>query len=453
MAEEYTGNSIATSSLTPLNWWNLHATNSSLSSWTNSNTWSQANPNSSSSCEEDVSASTSFTNASNHSGLTMEYSSRQLVEPTASSNEFINGEHASDNHIWNHVLLGVGGHGELQNNQDVGENFLDALSSKSMSTAIFEPACNYLKKLDNSWEFNGYNESMTENERVTKLSNLISMFDPQTNNISALSSSIDQYMKPNFGDSTSCEMVTNRSAGNFPFQSHDLKVEHEHHGSEIQGSMLARSYDRNSVGYQLGVNNYPMVEDNGKYFYGMSNLSSCTKNFADVISFNGRLSKPLLGIPALKPCFRSLNLSDSKKQSIQNSSQLQTRSNGGRRGSGTTAEAKKKRSEDSADTILKKPKHESSTIVKVQAPKVKLGDRITALQQIVSPFGKTDTASVLYEAIGYIKFLQEQVQLLSNPYLKTNSFKFSNVCRMSGEAWIERIKEMQRLILGAEVFV
>jgi len=91
----------------------------------------------------------------------------------------------------------------------------------------------------------------------------------------------------------------------------------------------------------------------------------------------------------------------------------------------------------------------------VQAPKVKLGDKITALQQIVSPFGKvtthfaltlsffrflffmniynqqcstflttyfiimiiffvefqTDTASVLFEAIGYIKFLQEQVQV------------------------------------------
>lgn len=91
----------------------------------------------------------------------------------------------------------------------------------------------------------------------------------------------------------------------------------------------------------------------------------------------------------------------------------------------------------------------------MQAPKVKLGDKITALQQIVSPFGKvtthialtpslfsfpllykymlltvlyfshyllhydqfffvefqTDTASVLFEAIGYIKFLQEQVQV------------------------------------------
>ncbi|GAU31292.1 hypothetical protein TSUD_39710 [Trifolium subterraneum] len=93
---------------------------------------------------------------------------------------------------------------------------------------------------------------------------------------------------------------------------------------------------------------------------------------------------------------------------------------------GTTRETKKKRSEESSEASLKKPKQDTSTTnssSKVQAPKVKLGDKITALQQIVSPFGKTDTASVLFEAIGYIKYLEEQVQLLSNPYLKANSHK------------------------------
>ncbi|CAH2078378.1 unnamed protein product [Thlaspi arvense] len=49
--------------------------------------------------------------------------------------------------------------------------------------------------------------------------------------------------------------------------------------------------------------------------------------------------------------------------------------------------------------------------------KEKLGDRITALQQLVSPFGKTDTASVLHDAIEYIKFLQEQITVSSNPHL------------------------------------
>ncbi|GAA0146120.1 basic helix-loop-helix transcription factor [Lithospermum erythrorhizon] len=53
--------------------------------------------------------------------------------------------------------------------------------------------------------------------------------------------------------------------------------------------------------------------------------------------------------------------------------------------------------------------------------KEKLGDRIAALQQMVSPFGKTDTASVLMEAIGYIKFLQNQVETLSVPYMKSSA--------------------------------
>ncbi|CAL4894279.1 unnamed protein product [Urochloa decumbens] len=50
--------------------------------------------------------------------------------------------------------------------------------------------------------------------------------------------------------------------------------------------------------------------------------------------------------------------------------------------------------------------------------KEKLGDRITALQQLVSPFGKTDTASVLHEAIEYIRFLHDQVASLSSQYLR-----------------------------------
>ncbi|KAK9023174.1 hypothetical protein V6N11_003401 [Hibiscus sabdariffa] len=57
--------------------------------------------------------------------------------------------------------------------------------------------------------------------------------------------------------------------------------------------------------------------------------------------------------------------------------------------------------------------------------KEKLGDRIAALQQLVAPFGKTDTASVLMEAIGYIKFLQNQVETLSVPYMKSSRSKTS----------------------------
>ncbi|KAL5079910.1 hypothetical protein RYX36_008331 [Vicia faba] len=49
--------------------------------------------------------------------------------------------------------------------------------------------------------------------------------------------------------------------------------------------------------------------------------------------------------------------------------------------------------------------------------KEKIGERIVALQQLVSPYGKTDTSSVLKEAMEYIGFLHKQ--LLSAPYLET----------------------------------
>ncbi|GAV78418.1 hypothetical protein CFOL_v3_21886 [Cephalotus follicularis] len=63
----------------------------------------------------------------------------------------------------------------------------------------------------------------------------------------------------------------------------------------------------------------------------------------------------------------------------------------------------------------------SSTLPTFKVRKEKLGDRITALHQLVSPFGKTDTASVLLEAIGYIRFLHTQIEALSLPYLGSGS--------------------------------
>ncbi|BFG17756.1 hypothetical protein CerSpe_040300 [Prunus speciosa] len=73
-------------------------------------------------------------------------------------------------------------------------------------------------------------------------------------------------------------------------------------------------------------------------------------------------------------------------------------------------------------TAPKKSRLESRTACPpFKVRKEKLGDRIAALQQLVAPFGKTDTASVLMEAIGYIKFLQNQT--LSVPYMKSSRNK------------------------------
>ncbi|KAL1567718.1 transcription factor bHLH112-like isoform X1 [Salvia divinorum] len=84
-----------------------------------------------------------------------------------------------------------------------------------------------------------------------------------------------------------------------------------------------------------------------------------------------------------------------------------------RKAAGAEAAARK----DGNEPSLKHARIETpSPTFKVR--KEKLGDRVTALQQLVSPFGKTDTASVLHEAIDYIKLLHDQVNVLSTPYLK-----------------------------------
>ncbi|KAJ6842396.1 transcription factor bHLH112-like isoform X1 [Iris pallida] len=87
--------------------------------------------------------------------------------------------------------------------------------------------------------------------------------------------------------------------------------------------------------------------------------------------------------------------------------------------SNTYSASKKSSCSNSSEASLKKPRLETpSPLPTFKVRKEKLGDRITALQQLVSPFGKTDTASVLHEAIDYIKFLHDQVNVLSTPYLK-----------------------------------
>ncbi|KAB2024234.1 hypothetical protein ES319_D06G073800v1 [Gossypium barbadense] len=75
----------------------------------------------------------------------------------------------------------------------------------------------------------------------------------------------------------------------------------------------------------------------------------------------------------------------------------------------------------------------SATQSTFKVRKEKLGDRITALHQLVSPFGKTDTASVLLEAIGYIRFLQSQIEALSLPYLGNGSGNIRQQQPVQGE--------------------
>ncbi|CAI9110834.1 OLC1v1010925C2 [Oldenlandia corymbosa var. corymbosa] len=70
--------------------------------------------------------------------------------------------------------------------------------------------------------------------------------------------------------------------------------------------------------------------------------------------------------------------------------------------------------------VAKKPRvvpPSSSSCPTLKVRKEKLGDRIAALHRMVSPFGKTDTASVLTEAMGYIHFLQDQIQVVFHSFI------------------------------------
>ncbi|PIA64046.1 hypothetical protein AQUCO_00201384v1 [Aquilegia coerulea] len=452
MAEDQGSEGSVANSSSTSNIWDLHGT--SLSSWNNNNIpWHPSNPNSNSSCDEDISISNSFTNTSNHSGLSTDDSSRQLREHRASRQL---AESSPDNHLWSKVLLTVGNGGSLHTNQDVGENFLEALSSKNLATNMFEPVCDYLKKMDNSWEYgnstsynnmerqlNSFSGSILEHDnRVNNLSNLVtdwSIAPPcpevdrqvtQTTLCNMSLDSMDEYsesdlsqMKRNLSNSSMYGAADNSCF--MPYYGHDIKVESQHQPIEASGNLLHRSYKNNNTSSSRcpDGHNSSITGDNEKYYYGMLDTQWFnTRNLSDVISFNGCLNKPVLDLQTIKPCMKASSQTDTK---LHNEISSTAPARGSTRGTGVATEGKKKRSEESSETQFKKPKHETSTVssVKVQVPKVKLTDRITALQQIVSPFGKTDTASVLQEAIGYIKFLQEQVQLLSNPYMKANANK------------------------------
>ncbi|KAI3963941.1 hypothetical protein MKW92_034050, partial [Papaver armeniacum] len=50
----------------------------------------------------------------------------------------------------------------------------------------------------------------------------------------------------------------------------------------------------------------------------------------------------------------------------------------------------------------------------------KLGDRITTLKRLVPPCGKTNTASVLKDTADHIKMLYSQIEMLTNPYFRSD---------------------------------
>ncbi|KAF9624741.1 hypothetical protein IFM89_013279 [Coptis chinensis] len=417
MAEEGSEGSVANSS-SSLHIWELHG--NSLSSWNNGIPWHPSNPNSNSSCEEDISISNSFTNTSNHSGLSTDESSRQLTQPPSSDG--LTGERAADSHLWSKVLLSVGScSGGLHHNQDVGENFLETLSSKNLPAELFEPAAfDYLTRMDNGWElatstsYNNIARQLNSFSGSFNLSSLVTdwsiappcpevdhqITQPPVCNMSR--DSMHQHSEPDLSQNLSNSTMYGvaDSSSFLPCYAHEMKVESQHQQIEDSEALLHKSSKNNSSKYRMGHNSPTVMGYNDKYYYGMSEAPWFTRNLADAISFNGCINKPMVDPQSSRHCLNAASTApDSKKQ---NEVSLAPASRSAR-GTGVVTEGKRKRSEDTSEAQFKKPKHETSTgsSVKVQPPKVKWGDRITTLQQIVSPFGK----------------------LLSNPYMKANANK------------------------------
>ncbi|KAM0946821.1 putative transcription factor bHLH family [Dioscorea sansibarensis] len=413
--------SVASSSPTP-NWWEIHAT--PLSSWHSINRWQlHSHQSTSSSCDEDNSTSADLSGG------------------------------PSDNNLWTHVLLNVGGGGDMSqhHNHDDGDNFLEVLSSKSLPTEIFEPACDYLKKMDSSWEinnppsFNNFNGSLMEHERLTNLSDLVKNWSiaPPAANSHFDSLPCNVTLNPFVHSHIKTELLPSINEGNssnyLPYM-HDIKMENQHHqniiGSSAPPSSVMSQFLNGStgMGYHVSVNDHNNNNHNNNNNNLENTFNNAMRSSSDV-SWSGS-SRSLSDFRSFKPVqFRTCkqvavkgsdhsSSQDTKKQGYDTPS-----TKGSGRSTGTTNDGKKKRSEDNSEALLKKSKHDNSSAsssAKVQVPKVKFADRISALQQIVSPFGKTDTASVLMEAINYIRFLQEQVQLLSDPYMKLNASKEHN---------------------------
>ncbi|KAG6392284.1 hypothetical protein SASPL_146498 [Salvia splendens] len=126
-----------------------------------------------------------------------------------------------------------------------------------------------------------------------------------------------------------------------------------------------------------------------------SSLDHHHQTVYDQMNSNGFLARPNVR-PLLQPTTHFLQSSLSNQQQHEQATAVKKAAN---------------------QPSYKRPRIETpSPLPTFKVRKEKLGDRITALQQLVSPFGKTDTASVLHEAIEYIKYLHDQG--LSTPYLK-----------------------------------
>ncbi|XP_009115018.1 transcription factor bHLH111 isoform X1 [Brassica rapa] len=341
------------------------------------------NNNSNANCEGD-NLSISTVNTSNRFDLTAESSSRHSLSapdhPASTSDELLR-DHvvSSNNHLWSLAYLPGRSLGDQMLDHHHHNNHITSSRNNSSTTSElpFEPVCDNA----NGWIYDTnqvrYNQS--SDQRLSKLTDLV-------------------------GKHWSLAPPSN------PDMNHNL----HHHFDQT-------SDDISMYRQELEVKNEEDLCYNNELNGGASlfrDAIESSRSFLDI-----RLSRPLTDInPSFKPSFKALSLSEFGKKEHQTASLLFSQATVRL---GSTNAGKKKRCDEVSDEASKKAKcgRDSTHSPDKDLPKAKLRDKITTLQQIVSPFGKTDTASVLQEAITYINFYQEQVKLLSTPYMKNSSIK------------------------------
>ncbi|KAJ0232212.1 hypothetical protein HA466_0293000 [Hirschfeldia incana] len=189
---------------------------------------------------------------------------------------------------------------------------------------------------------------------------------------------------------------------------------HHHHqaaGFNMPGSsdqLPSRNHQQSNIGYSqfgLSTGNYDQMAGTALRFSNNATFWNPTATVENVGSNHHEASANFF--PALQqPQIHAPSLDEQPKSisEIQDSSSCEVKRVGG-----DQPAAKRTKSEPAFPSPPFKVKKE------------KMSDRIAALQQLVSPFGKTDQASVLSEAIEYIKFLHQQVSALSNPYMNSGA--------------------------------
>jgi len=315
------------------------------------------------------------------------------------------GEHAVHGHAWSQ-------HGEQSNITCYKENFLDLLASKNVTQEMFEdvPAGHYAAQA------------------------MSGRFGAAGSDVAPIKYEVTAGSSPLFFGSTTAGMHQQGMdmvgcTPRYAYAAADHHQMKEGGGSQQQeldaapamASFLQQLSSNASVGMHASLD-YSGTGGLDKICQESRALETSPfgmRSLPDLGSFGGYSRSTAESTSSVQPYLRSSNLAETSKQEPDIVSARSSSS-----GSGAASDRKKRASEERTSTV-KKSKQEGSkpSPPKQQVPKVKIGEKITALQQIVSPFGKTDTASVLFETIKYIKFLHEQVQLLSEPYTNSSRSK------------------------------